>query len=83
MINTYDIYTGKDLEIAELIQQRRLQILVHSRIYYELNQNIDEVIKAKVDEIIHDPNSEYKDYPDYYKLGKFVHNNMNIVCSDS
>jgi len=44
--------------------------------YYELNQNIDEVIKAKVDEIIHDPNSEYKDYPDYYKLGKFVHNNM-------
>ena len=44
--------------------------------YYELNQNIDEVIKAKVDEIINDPNSKYKDYPDYYKLGKFVHNYM-------
>ena len=49
--------------------------------YYELNQNIDEVIKAKVDEIIHDPNSEYKDYPDYYKLGKFVHNYMTYDLS--
>jgi len=37
--NTYDNFTGKELEIAELIQQRRLQILVHSCIYYELNRN--------------------------------------------
>ena len=49
--------------------------------FYELNQNIDEVIKAKVDEIIKDPNSEYKDYPDYYKLGKFVHNYMTYDLS--
>lgn len=39
-MNTYDIFEGKELEIAELIQQRRLQILVHSCIYYDLNKNI-------------------------------------------
>ena len=38
-MNTYDVFKGKDLEIAELIQQRRLQILVHSCIYYELNMS--------------------------------------------
>ena len=46
--------------------------------FYELNQNIDEVIKAKVDEILNDQNSQYKNYPDYYKLGKFVHNYMTF-----
>lgn len=40
MKNTYDLFTGDELMIAELIQQRRLQLLVHSRIYYELNNNI-------------------------------------------
>jgi hypothetical protein len=56
-------------------------ILCTSDEYYELNQNIDEVIKAKVDEIIKDPNSKYKDYPDYYKLGKFVNNYMTYDLS--
>ena len=37
MKNTYDLFTGVDLEIAELIQQRRYQILIHSCIYYHLN----------------------------------------------
>lgn len=37
---TYELFTGKDLEIAELIQQRRLQMLVHSCLYYELDTNI-------------------------------------------
>jgi hypothetical protein len=36
----YDIYKGEELKIAEKIQQRRYQMLVHSYIYYELNQNI-------------------------------------------
>lgn len=36
----YEKYSGKKLKIAEKIQQRRLQILVHSYIYYELDQNI-------------------------------------------
>jgi len=39
-MNTYDLFQGKDLEIAELIQQRRLQMLVHSCIYYEFNKNL-------------------------------------------
>lgn len=36
----YEIYRGEKLKIAELILQRRLQMLVHSYIYYELNDNI-------------------------------------------
>ena len=39
-INTYDIFQGEELEIAELIQQRRIQILIHSCIYYELDYNV-------------------------------------------
>ena len=39
-MNTYDIFSGEELKIAEKIQQRRLQILIHSCIYYELNRNI-------------------------------------------
>lgn len=40
MDKLYDIFSGEDLRIAELINRRRLQILVHSCIYYEMNQNI-------------------------------------------
>lgn len=36
----YDIYSGEELKIAEKIQQRRYQMLVHSYIYYELNKNV-------------------------------------------
>ena len=38
--STYRQFSGDDLNIAELIQQRRLQLLVHSRIYYTLNHNV-------------------------------------------
>lgn len=38
-MKTYELFTGKDLEIAELIQQRRYQLLIHSCIYYHLNKN--------------------------------------------
>lgn len=37
--NTYDLFTGQELQIAEKIQQRRYQMLMHSCIYYHLNQN--------------------------------------------
>ena len=37
--NTYDLFKGQELQIAEKIQQRRYQMLVHSCIYYHLNQN--------------------------------------------
>ena len=40
MLKTYENFSGEELEIAERIQQRRLQLLVHSCIYYELNRNI-------------------------------------------
>lgn len=39
-MRTYERFTGEELEIAELIQQRRLQLLVHSCIYYEMDKNL-------------------------------------------
>lgn len=39
-MKTYELFTGKDLEIAEKIQQRRYQLLIQSCIYYHLNRNI-------------------------------------------
>lgn len=40
MRKTYATFSGKDLEIAEKIQQRRLQMLVHSCLYYNMNTNL-------------------------------------------
>lgn len=39
-MKTYEIFNGDELKIAELIQRRRLQMLVHSCIYYKLEGNI-------------------------------------------
>ena len=39
-MKTYEIFTGDELRIAEKIQQRRYQMLIHSCIYYELDQNV-------------------------------------------
>ena len=39
-MKTYELFTGEDLQIAEKIQQRRYQMLIHSCLYYHLNQNI-------------------------------------------
>lgn len=36
----YEIYSGHELQIAELIQRRRLQLLVHSCLYYEMDTNL-------------------------------------------
>ena len=40
MVHTYDIFDGEELKIAELIQRRRCQMIVHSYIYYELDSNV-------------------------------------------
>lgn len=40
IMKTYELFTGKELEIAEKIQQRRYQILIHSCLYYHLNRNV-------------------------------------------
>jgi hypothetical protein len=39
-MKTYERFSGEELEIAELIQQRRLQLLVHSCIYYNMDRNL-------------------------------------------
>lgn len=39
-LKLYEIFGGEELKIAEKIQQRRLQMLVHSAIYYIFNDNI-------------------------------------------
>ena len=36
----YEIFKDEELQIAEKIQQRRLQMLIHSRLYYIDDQNI-------------------------------------------
>jgi hypothetical protein len=40
MNRIYEIFSGEELKIAEKIQRRRYQMLVHSYIYYEMNENI-------------------------------------------
>lgn len=40
MAQLYKIFEGDDLNIAEKIQRRRYQMLVHSYIYYELDKNL-------------------------------------------
>lgn len=60
-MKTYEIFSGKDLEVAELIQQRRYQILVHSCIYYHLNQNI--ISDKKWDEWARELRDLQKQYP--------------------
>ena len=39
-LKLYEIFSGEELKIAEKIQQRRLQMIVHSAIYYAFNDNI-------------------------------------------
>ena len=62
MNNTYDLFTGVDLEIAEKIQQRRYQLLIHSCIYYHLNQNV--ISDGKWDEWARELKTLQEDYPD-------------------
>ena len=64
-MKTYELFTGKELEIAELIQQRRYQILIHSCIYYHLNQNI--ISDKKWDEWARELKSLQIQYPDISK----------------
>lgn len=36
----YELFSGNELVIAQKIQQRRYQVLIHSCIYYHLNENL-------------------------------------------
>ena len=55
--------------ITEKIQQRRLQILVHSYIYYELNQNI--ISDDKWNKWAHELVELQKKYPKESKQAKY------------
>ena len=61
-MNTYDEFEGDFLKIAETIQQRRFQLLVHSCIYYELNQNL--ISDKKWDEWARELRDLQNKYPD-------------------
>lgn len=40
MIKNYEIFSGKDLEVADTILRHRMQMLVHSYLYYEMDTNL-------------------------------------------
>ena len=65
MPRTYDLFSDEELKIAEKIQQRRLQLLIHSCIYYELNQNV--ISDKKWDEWARELVRLQHDYPDISK----------------
>lgn len=64
-VNTYDLFTGQELDIAEKIQQRRYQMLIHSCIYYHLNQN--SISDKKWDEWARELKSLQEQYPEISK----------------
>ena len=41
-IKNYEIFAGRDLEIADRIQRLRYLVLIHSCIYYKLHANLVE-----------------------------------------
>ena len=52
-----------------------------SRNILTLETNIDSKIKKKVNEIINNSSAEYKDFPNYYKIGKFVNSYLQYNIS--
>jgi hypothetical protein len=68
-VNNYDIFEGEELEIADKIQRRRLQILIHSCIYYHFDQNI--ISDKKYDEIGRDLVKLQNDNPSIAKKVKW------------
>lgn len=65
MVNTYDLFSGSELQIAEKMYQRRLQMLVHSCLYYELDTNL--ISDKKWDEWARELVQLQKDYPEMSK----------------
>lgn len=64
-MKTYELFEGEQLQIAEKIQQRRLQMLIHSCIYYEFNRNVisDRQFDIWAKELV----QLQKDYPEIAK----------------
>ncbi len=55
-------YTNEELPIAELIQRRRLQMLIHSKLYYDMDTNL--ITDRQFDEWGRELVQLQKDYPD-------------------
>ena len=64
-VRNYDIFKGEDLAIADKILQRRLQMLIHSCLYYHLNFNI--ISDKKYDEWAKELKKLQDDNPDISK----------------
>ena len=62
----YDVFSGEQLKVAEKIQQRRLQMLVHSYIYYHLGSSI--VSDEQWYEWAHELKQLQQDYPEVEKV---------------
>ena len=65
MVKNYEIFEGEELKIADLIQKRRLQLLIHSCIYYELNANV--ISDKQWDEWAKELLELQEDYPEISK----------------
>lgn len=65
MVKNYEIFEGEELKIADLIQKRRLQLLIHSCIYYELNANV--ISDKQWDEWARELLKLQEDYPEISK----------------
>lgn len=65
MVKNYEIFEGEELKIADLIQRRRLQLLIHSCIYYELNANV--ISDKQWDEWAKELLKLQEDYPEISK----------------
>jgi len=67
--NTTNQTSKKDLKILELIRRRRLQILVHSCIYYRFNSSL--IDDATFDKFAKELVSLQKKYPKYAKKVRY------------
>lgn len=65
MNNTYDMFFGPELQIAEKMLQRRAQMLVHSCLYYEMNITLIE--DATWDKWARELKQLQEDYPEISK----------------
>ena len=61
----YELFSGEELKIAEKIQQRRYQMLIHSCIYYKLNDNY--ISDQKWNEWAHELADLQTEYPSISK----------------
>lgn len=66
----YKIFQGQQLQIAEKIQQRRLQILIHSNLYYAHDKNI--ISDSQWDKFAMELVELQKKYPDISRKVRYA-----------